>query len=726
MLTRLIPLNITIMLLLFSAPVASQAEVPILVAQIGRGAVQSIEWYPDGERIFVSTNIGAWIYTRDLQDIAHLPDVHLAALSPDGRRIAGVNAQGRLKLWDADTLEPLDTLDHNQIERVVSLAWSPDGQFFAAVGFQSSMPLMFVWDIIHDWSVINATHSSMGNLLWSPNGDYLVVYRSGGGLIWPTRTSGLALFSAFGEAVIRWQDNSTFLTLVWNEYVVIKRWDAATGELIEEIHGNGTARAYSADGRYLAVDLRDRVRIDALHGEQPSVEISLPLPEENNIGWISKLAWSGDDQRLAIGRSLRARSAAVPIVIANPAGQILHEFSGGIHVINDLVWSPDDRFLLAIDEAQQIMVLDTEAGTQVAATRLHSFVGHTLAWSPDSVQLAIGDALNNVTLWNMATNTPTMMLSGNDSVVSRIEWQIRGHHLALETKDYLPFDRGSFAYPRAQIWQLSGEAPERVTANFQPDPATPLNQARFSGDGTRLLVVASRELWVWSIDADEQQVEQYETLDYAPIDLLFGPSGEQVVYQADFAGGAASYRTEEQQQALWMRLIPYSDRVNTWSRSGELVSLIWDVWDHSYIPEIQPDLSRMTVGAGEDAYHVTPNTRLIGSTTAIDRGYISPFGAYVGAINTENNGMIWDGQTGSPVAWINDAANMVWSPDETLLVVKRTDGSVWLLESDGTILTQIPTLPHMQAAVGDFYWSPDSRHIAHLHDGVIDVWQMQG
>ena len=105
-------------------------------------------------------------------------------------------------------------------------------------------------------------------------------------------------------------------------------------------------------------------------------------------------------------------------------------------------------------------------------------------------------------------------------------------------------------------------------------------------------------------------------------------------------------------------------------------------------------------------------------------GYLSPFGSYAGAIDTGNNGMIWDTSTSAPIAWVNDAVNMVWSPDETRLVVQQTDGSLWILESDGTILTQIPTPPDMQAAVGDFYWSPDSRQLAHLHDGVIDVWQV--
>jgi len=38
---RLIPLNILILLLLISSPAAGQAETPTLIAQIGRGSIQS-------------------------------------------------------------------------------------------------------------------------------------------------------------------------------------------------------------------------------------------------------------------------------------------------------------------------------------------------------------------------------------------------------------------------------------------------------------------------------------------------------------------------------------------------------------------------------------------------------------------------------------------------------------------------------------------------------------
>ena len=86
--------------------------------------------------------------------------------------------------------------------------------------------------------------------------------------------------------------------------------------------------------------------------------------------------------------------------------------------------------------------------------------------------------------------------------------------------------------------------------------------------------------------------------------------------------------------------------------------------------------------------------------------------------------MLWDATTGSPLAMLADVAQVVWSPDETCLVVQRLDGSLWLLNADGTIRTILPVTAHVQEPVGRFFWSPDSSRLVHLHNGTIDLWHL--
>src|SRR5690606_20777017 len=86
---------LALMLLICASSVSiTQAQTedePLSLTRIGRGAVQSVEWHPSDDYILISTVTGAWLYTPDLQDFAHLPDAQLATLSPDGRYIAGVD-----------------------------------------------------------------------------------------------------------------------------------------------------------------------------------------------------------------------------------------------------------------------------------------------------------------------------------------------------------------------------------------------------------------------------------------------------------------------------------------------------------------------------------------------------------------------------------------------------------------------------------------------------------
>jgi hypothetical protein len=103
---------------------------------------------------------------------------------------------------------------------------------------------------------------------------------------------------------------------------------------------------------------------------------------------------------------------------------------------------------------------------------------------------------------------------------------------------------------------------------------------------------------------------------------------------------------------------------------------------------------------------------------------LSPNGHYAAAIDDAGSGMIWDATTGLPIAMLSDTAQVVWSPDETHLAVQRLDGSIWLLNSDGAIRQQIPISASLQKPEGSFFWSPDSSKLAHLHNGVIDLWEL--
>jgi hypothetical protein len=42
--------------------------------------------------------------------------------------------------------------------------------------------------------------------------------------------------------------------------------------------------------------------------------------------------------------------------------------------------------------------------------------------------------------------------------------------------------------------------------------------------------------------------------------------------------------------------------------------------------------------------------------------------------------------------------------------------------ADGVFQEALPVPATAQTAIGTFFWSPDSSGLAHVHDGLIDIW----
>jgi hypothetical protein len=191
-------------------------------------------------------------------------------------------------------------------------------------------------------------------------------------------------------------------------------------------------------------------------------------------------------------------------------------------------------------------------------------------------------------------------------------------------------------------------------------------------------------------------------------------------------GGSTSpvYDVETEEFTQGSGYLTYGTTV--WSPDDTLISLNWGTWGHGSPPlAISPSLARLA--APDFSRYIDGSASVAFSLNGLmhntKQGFLSPNGRYAAAIDDTGGGMIWDATTGTPIAMLSDAASVVWSPDETRIAVQRLDGSVWILEADGTIQDVLPTSAGVQAPGGTFFWSPDSQKLAHLHDGMIDLWQ---
>jgi WD40 repeat protein len=134
-----------------------------------------------------------------------------------------------------------------------------------------------------------------------------------------------------------------------------------------------------------------------------------------------------------------------------------------------LGWSRDSQLLATGGWGVRVWDADTGKLLPLNFTGLKNRV-NAVAWSPDGLTLAAGDALGTIALWNAKTGAALKLLKAHDGPVHALAWRADSKTLiSLGEKD------GSLS-----AWQTDADKPPRV---FKGLPG----KGRFSRDGRFLL-----------------------------------------------------------------------------------------------------------------------------------------------------------------------------------------------------------------------------------------------
>jgi WD40 repeat protein len=388
--------------------------------------------------------------------------------------------------------------------RAVSV--SPDGQYFAATGFDywSQTPEARVWRM-SDGALIKKLSGMTfisDSISYSPDGQYLAVGDWGGaggrGTVWLWQTSDWTLARKFEGPF-----NSAVYTL-----------------------------AFSPDGLTLATAGSDAACTSCINQIYLwNVATGLPLGTIPALkGAVYQLLFSDNTTLYSRGAEHFAK------VWQLPTGSLVRQFGTSRNWVTAASFSPDGQYIAstnAVDDDSTLWGAELRRASDGALVR--TFLGHldvinSLAFSPDGQTLAtasgsasIDNRDSRIFLWDVGTGAQLRTLPGHGGGTTSLSYSSGGQLLASGGRDSL-----------VKVWNpSSGTLLRSFTAC---DGNLAVNSIAFSPDGTLLATGGGdTRIRLWRT-SDLTLVRTLAGNNYPVFSLAFSPDGQTLAVSSDSYG----------------------------------------------------------------------------------------------------------------------------------------------------------------------------------------------